>query len=44
MDNNPDGPAVSKRIKISKTQQEMLLIATLMVMDTMTHTMKDSTT
>ena len=27
MDNNPDGPAVSKRIKISKTQQEMLLIA-----------------
>lgn len=26
MDNNPDGPAVSKRIKISKTQQETLLI------------------
>ena len=26
-DKNPNGPAVSKRIKISKTQQQMLLIA-----------------
>ena len=26
-DNNPNGPAVSKRIKISKTQQQTLLIA-----------------
>ena len=26
-DNNPNGPAVEKRLKISKTQQQTLLIA-----------------